>query len=62
MNDYNIGKDDIVQLKDHPGSNLLDWDEGRVVKLNMDEDEALIETQIAGEYRRFWEFVSNLKK
>ena len=57
-----INKHDTVALRDFPGSNLLKWDYGTVIKLSMDEDEALVHSIVDGEDKYFWEYCDNLQK
>lgn len=61
QNEVKIERHSAVRPKSYPTSNLINWTEGVVIKMNMDEDEALINAiDESGRERRFWEYTDNL--
>lgn len=52
----------MVELKDiDHSSNLLRWTLGQVIEVYPDSDEALIESFVDGDVRRFIEYIDNIK-
>lgn len=57
----NLKKNDTVRLKKIPGI-YHQWDKGRILKFNMDEDEVLVEIIIKGQTKHIWTFTDYVEK
>lgn len=56
-----LKKNDVVRLKKIPGI-YNQWNTGRVLKFNMDEDEVLIEIIMKGQTKHIWTFTDYVEK
>lgn len=56
-----LKKNDVVRLKKISGI-YQNWDKGRVLKFNMDEDEVLIEIVVKGQTKHIWTFTDYVEK